>query len=139
MDLGRVKLGGKVDRVDLIFADTGELKMLRVLDYKGPSRSRSKAEEYVDEIVRNLDCQLPGLCLRGGNSIYSEPLTPKSSMPMTETGYLFYEREFSKVGRSVKKSLIPMSQSGMVEGFLATLFHNIHCLENGRFFPSIRS
>ncbi|MDF7824939.1 PD-(D/E)XK nuclease family protein [Pontiellaceae bacterium B12227] len=132
VDLGLVKLGGKVDRVDLVFEETGALQKLRVLDYKGPSRSRSKTEEYVDEIVRNLDCQLPVYAF-AAQQFFFGAFNEEELNAMTETGYLFYERELSKIGRSVKKSLIPMNQAGMVEGFLETLTRNIQCLENGDF------
>ena len=132
VDLGMVRLGGKVDRVDLIFAETGELQTVRVLDYKGPSRSRSKNEEYVDEIVRNLDCQLPVYAFAAQSYLFGAFDTPALN-EMTETGYLFYEREYSKIGRSLAKSLISMDQEGMVAGFRATLARNIQCLENGDF------
>ena len=132
VDLGLVKLGGKVDRVDLVFADTGELKKLRVLDYKGPSRSRSKTEDYVEEIIRNLDCQLPVYAFAAQQHFFGT-FNHEELNAMTEAGYLFYEREFSKLGRALSKSLIPMNQAGMIEGFLATLSRNIQCLENGDF------
>ncbi|MEI6892049.1 MAG: PD-(D/E)XK nuclease family protein [Pontiella sp.] len=132
VDLGGIKLGGKVDRVDLIFSDTGALKTVRVLDYKGPSRARSKSADYVDEIVRNLDCQLPVYGF-AAQQFFFGAFNQEELNAMTETGYLFYERDFSKMGRTIKKSLIPMNQAGMMEGFLATLAKNIQYLEQGDF------
>ncbi|MEN8254667.1 MAG: PD-(D/E)XK nuclease family protein, partial [Verrucomicrobiota bacterium] len=132
VDLGEVRLKGKIDRIDLIFAETGELERLRVLDYKGTSRVRSKTEEYIDEILRNLDCQLPVYAFAAQQRFLGEFNTPEANAA-TEAGYLFYQREFKEIGKTLKKSLLPMDESGMVAGFLDTLAENIRRLKTGDF------
>ncbi|VGO19859.1 PD-(D/E)XK nuclease family protein [Pontiella sulfatireligans] len=132
VDLGEVKLHGVIDRIDLIFADTGDLKTVRVLDYKGASRSRSKKDDYIDEIRRNLDCQLPVYAFAAQQHFFGE-CNADGANAMTEAGYLFYERDYSKVGKIAEKSLISLDEDGLVDAFLATLLSNIQRLEAGDF------
>ncbi len=132
VDLDVVRLHGVIDRVDLVFAGTGELERVRVLDYKGPSRARSKTEDYVDEIRRNLDCQLPVYAFAAQQYFLSEHNTEKANA-MTEAGYLFYQRDFKQIGKTLKKCLIPLDTPDLVEGFLDTLFENIRRLKVGDF------
>ena len=132
VDLGEVKLQGVIDRVDLVFAETGALKTVRVLDYKGSSRVRSKREEYVDEIRRNLDCQLPVYSFAAQQHFFGECNTPAANA-MTEAGYLFYQREFKEIARTLKKGLISLDEPELVDGFLSTLFENMARLKAGDF------
>jgi hypothetical protein len=132
VDLGEVRLKGVIDRVDMVFAETGLLKKLRVLDYKGSSRARSKKEEYVEEVCRNLDCQLPAYAFAAQHFFFDAFNTAELNA-LTETGYQIYQREPGQVGRSLAKSLIPMDHPGMVEGFLATLGNNLRRLKDGDF------
>ncbi len=132
VDLGEVKLKGVIDRVDLLFADTGELKKVRVLDYKGASRARAKKEDYIDEIRRNLDCQLPVYAFAAQQFFFDAFNTPEINAG-TEAGYLFYERDISKVGRTSAKSLIPLDEPALVDEFFGALFENISRLKAGDF------
>ncbi|VGO11573.1 hypothetical protein PDESU_00118 [Pontiella desulfatans] len=132
VDLGEVKLKGVIDRVDLLFSETGELARIRVLDYKGSSRSRGKQEEYIDEILRNLDCQLPVYAFAAQQHLFGGFNTEELN-GWVEAGYLFYEREAAKIAASLKKSLVPMDEEGLVPGFLATLYGNIQKLKEGDF------
>jgi hypothetical protein len=132
VDLGEVKLKGTIDRVDLIFTETGELSKVRVLDYKGSSRSRSKRENYIDEIQQNLDCQLPVYAFAAQQCFFGEYNTDEAN-GHTEAGYLFYERDLSKMAGALKKSLIPMDEEGLLNGFLHTLIKNVQRLKDGDF------
>ena len=132
VDLGEIKLHGIIDRIDLVFSETNALKKVRVLDYKGPSRSRSKREEYIEEISRNLDCQLPAYSFAAQNLMFGACNTETVNV-LTEAGYLFYERDYSKIGKVLGKSLIPMDEPGLLERFLSTLFDNIRKLKAGDF------
>ena len=133
MDLqGLVQVRGKIDRIDLLFADTGELKKMRVLDYKGSSRARNKTEEYEDEIRSNLDCQLPIYAMAAQRYFLGESNTEQTNA-MTEAGYLFYERDFPKIGKSLKKCLLPMDTPELLDDFLETLTENLRRLKDGDF------
>ena len=105
---------------------------MRVLDYKGSSRSRSKREDYADEILRNLDCQLPVYAF-AAQRFFFDVFNTDEINAMTETGYLFYERDFPKIGKSLAKSLISMDEPGLMEGFLETLFANLQRMKDGNF------
>jgi RecB family exonuclease len=132
VDLGEVKLHGVIDRIDLVFNETNTLKKVRVLDYKGSSRIRPKKDDYIAEIHRNLDCQLPVYSLAAQNHFFGTCNTEAVNV-MTEAGYLFYERDFPKIGKTLAKSLIPMDEPQSIDKFLDTLFKNLHCLKVGDF------
>jgi len=132
VDLDVVRSHGIIDRVDLIFVESGDLKKVRVLDYKGSSRVRSKRDDYLDDIRRNLDCQLPVYALAAQQHFFGESHSENTNA-RTEAGYLFYQRDFKDVGRTLKKSLLPMDEPGLLDGFLDTLFKNIRRLKAGDF------
>lgn len=132
VDLGEVKLKGMIDRIDLVFADAGELTKVRVFDYKGLSRARRHREDYIEEIQRNLDCQLPVYAFAAQQFFFGECNTDAANA-MTEAGYLFYQREMKKISSELKKCLIPMNEDGLIDGFLATLFESIRRLKDGDF------
>ena len=52
---------------------------------------------------------------------------------LTEAGYLFYQRDYSKIKNALKKSLIPMDEPELIPDFLNTLFENIRRLKDGDF------
>jgi RecB family exonuclease len=132
LDLGDVKLRGTIDRIDLVFAENGELQKIRVLDYKGSSRVRSKAEEYRDEIRLNLDCQLPTYALAAQQHFFGE-FNSEAVNAMTESGYLFYQRELKEVAKTSKKSLVSLDEPELVSGFMSTLIENLRRLRAGDF------
>ncbi len=128
VELGDLSLKGIIDRIDLVFADTGALEKIRVLDYKGASRSRSKQDDYFDEIRRNLDCQLPVYAFAAQQHFFGESNT-ETINGQTEAGYLFYERKLSDIATKLKKSLVPMDEPGLLGAFMETLFKNIALLK----------
>ena len=132
VELGDLRLKGIIDRIDLVFAESGDLEKVRVLDYKGSSRSRSRKEDYLDEIRRNLDCQLPVYAMAAQQHFFGESNT-ETANGKTEAGYLMYERDPSKIDRAIKKSLVPMDEPGLLDEFLETLFQNICRLKEGDF------
>jgi hypothetical protein len=127
-----VRLHGLIDRVDLLFDDAGALSELRVLDYKGPGRARSKSDDYRDEIRRNLDCQLPVYAFAAQQLFFGGCNTPVANA-MTRAGYLFYQRDLKEIGKTLKKSLVALDEPGLADGFLKTLFENIRQLKAGDF------
>lgn len=132
VDLGAVRVRGRIDRADLLFDDAGRLRRLRVLDYKSSSRSRQKREQYVGEIRRNLNCQLPIYAFAAQQHFFGEYNTPRMNA-LTEAGYLFFERKYADVGRKLAQSLLPLDEEGMTADFLETLHQNIERLKVGDF------
>jgi len=118
--------------VDHLFAGSGELEKVRVLDYKGSSRSLKNQDEYLDGIRRNLDCQLPVYVMAAQYHFFEESNT-ETVNGKTEAGYLFYERDASKIGGAIKKSLVPMDEPGLLDDFLETLCQNIRRLKDADF------
>jgi len=132
LDLGLVRVKGVVDRLDLIFEETGQLAKIRVLDYKGRSRMRNHEEDYRNEIRLNLDCQLPLYAFAVQQYLFGEFNTEKLNA-LTEAGYLFFQREYSLLVRSLKKSLIALDEPNLIVPFLETLSKNIEALRRGDF------
>jgi len=95
---GIVRARGSIDRIDLIFTPEGELEKIRVLDYKGTSSARAKPEEYIQDIHRMLDAQLPIYALAAQKLFFEETHTPFANSH-TEAGYLFYDRDFKAVNK----------------------------------------
>ena len=132
VELAGLRIRGTIDRLDLLFDAGGALTRVRVLDYKGSSRARRDQDAYIDEIRRNLDCQLPVYALAAQQHFFGEVNTDCSNA-MTEAGYLFYERDFSKIGGALKKSLVPMDAPDLLPVFLETLNKNVQRLKDGDF------
>jgi len=131
VELSGIFLKGRIDRVDLVF-EGDELMTVRVLDYKGSSRARSKTEEYVDEVRRNLDCQLPIYAFAAQQFFFGESNTEPLNA-MTEAGYIFRERDFKEFGRKQGRSLIPLDEEGMLKAFEETLKENLRRLRDTDF------
>jgi ATP-dependent helicase/DNAse subunit B len=132
VEIGDLRLKGIIDRVDLVFNESGDLKTVRVCDYKGSSRSLKHPAEYLDGIRRNLDCQLPVYAMAAQQHFFGESNT-EAVNGKTEAGYLMYERDPSKIGNAIRKSLVSMDEPGLLDDFLETLCQNIRRLKAGDF------
>ncbi len=132
VEVGALRLKGTVDRIDLVFAGTGALEKVRVLDYKGSSRALKNPDEYFEEIRRNLDCQLPVYAFAAQERFFGESNTGPANA-LTEAGYLFYERKLADVVAKSRKSLVAMDEPGLLDAFLETLRKNIDLLKEGDF------
>lgn len=133
----RIRLRGRIDRVDLLFDRDGLLKKIRVLDYKGSSRLRRNAEEYIEAVRRNLDCQLPIYAFAVQQRFFGTFNLPELNA-LTEVGYHVYQRDPAAAGKGLKKSLVAMNalmEDGqpLSEAFLAELFSNWRQIKEGNF------
>ena len=128
VELGGLRIKGTVDRVDLIFEETGVLQKVRVLDYKGASRARSSREDYLEEIRSNLDCQLPVYAMAAQHCFRGQSNT-EAQNAQTEAGYLFYERKLQDLISKSKKSLLALDEPELMAPFIETLLKNLHCLK----------
>lgn len=54
-----IRVHGQIDRLDVLFDEDGALASILVIDYKGVSRALGSGDLYAEEILENLDCQLP--------------------------------------------------------------------------------
>jgi RecB family exonuclease len=128
---GIIEARGTVDRIDLIFNPDNELEKIRVLDYKGISAAKNRAE-YIQDIHRMLDAQLPIYALAAQKLFFGETHTDFANA-RTEAGYLFYDRDFEMVKRKVKSSLVQMDEPLLFETFFKTLSENIQRIKTGNF------
>lgn len=63
----RVRLHGKIDRVDLVFDHEKILRAILVVDYKGKSKSTLTPATLASKIASAEDCQLPAYALAASN------------------------------------------------------------------------
>lgn len=79
----RVRLHGKIDRVDLVFDDNKILCGLIVVDYKGQSKAKDSPATLAANIAKAEDCQLPAYALAAVSRF-----TPKT--PLATPVYMQY-------------------------------------------------
>ncbi len=130
--LAGIRIKGKLDRVDLIFTDDAELQSIRVLDYKGTGRKRTGPEEYMAEIHRNLNCQLPLYAFAAQQRFFGTFNTPETNA-VTQVGFHFHERNYNDMGTALKKSLICLDEPGLIPAFIRTLESNLKKIKAGDF------
>jgi RecB family exonuclease len=71
----RLRLHGKIDRVDLVFDRDRRLRALIVVDYKGAGKAPLKAEDLAAGMAAATDCQLPAYGLAAA-AAFSKELSP---------------------------------------------------------------
>lgn len=125
-----VRLKGKIDRIDLIFDDAGELQQLLVVDYKSKSKT-DNAEAIAKKTALNLDCQLALYTFAAQQFFFGEHNTPELNEKV-QAVYHLQERDLKKMANhfgSDKKRLTMTPE--LAEAFLETLFSNVWKLRNG--------
>ncbi|MBC8206525.1 MAG: PD-(D/E)XK nuclease family protein [Kiritimatiellales bacterium] len=129
-----IRLKGKIDRIDLIFDDDGELQQLLVVDYKGKSRIDT-AETIAKKTALNLDCQLALYTFAAQQFFFGEHNTPELNEKV-QAVYHLQERDLEKMSKHFgndKKRLVMTPE--LTEQFLETLFSNVWKLRNGDLAP----
>ena len=126
----QVPLKGKIDRIDLIFNDAGELDRLLVVDYKGKSKT-DNAETIAKKTALNLDCQLALYTFVAQQFFFGAHNVPELN-ERVQAVYHLQERDLKKMTRhfgSDKKRLVMTSE--LADAFLETLFSNVWKFSNG--------
>lgn len=124
----QIPLKGKIDRIDLIFNDAGELEQLLVADYKGKSRGVS-TNQLEKEVERNLDCQLPVYTFAAQQIFFGMHNTPELNEKVRAV-YHVQERDVDKMKRQLKNKRLEMTPE-LSEAFLEELFSNVRKLRAG--------
>jgi len=124
----KVRLKGKIDRIDLIFDDDAELERLLVVDYKGKSRNDS-IETLEKKISLNLDCQLALYTFAAQQKFFGAHNTPELNEKV-QAVYHLQERALKKMTNHFHKKRLTMTPE-LTEAFLETLFSNVWKLSNG--------
>ena len=128
--INSIRLKGKIDRIDLIFDDNGELQQLLVVDYKGKSRTDT-AETIAKKTALNLDCQLALYTFAAQQFFFGEHNTPELNEKVRAV-YHLQERDLEKMSKHFgndKKRLFMTPE--LTDAFLETLFSNVWKLRNG--------
>ncbi len=139
--VNRLRVHGKVDRVDLLADDDGIVRALTVVDYKGISKSGLKPEDLAAEIVAARNCQLPvyGLVAQ---TVFGHEL------PLL-LQYQPYRGDFSEIIKAVAKNWITLAgepvppdvlagltgapQTPLLVAFTRRIFQCLEILESGAF------
>ena len=132
VEVGGVAIKGTVDRVDLVFDQTGQLSALQVLDYKGSSRAETKAELYAERVMEALDCQLP-LYAFAAQQFFLDRYNEPTVNEQTWAGYIIAERDPKAFPRIRKKALLPLSWPEMAETFVSSLCAQLERVRAGDF------
>ncbi len=125
-----IRLKGKIDRIDLIFDDDGELDRLLVVDYKGKSKTDT-AETIAKKTALNLDCQLALYTFAAQQFFFGAHNVPELN-ERVQAVYHLQERDLKKMTRhfgSDKKRLVMTPE--LTDAFLETLFSNVWKFSNG--------
>ena len=139
--VNRLCVHGKVDRMDLLADDEGNVRAMTVLDYKGSTKSALKPEQLAEEIVAARNCQLPvyGLIAQA---------TFGDTLPLV-LQYQPYRGDFTKMAEKSAKNwitlagepveadvlaeLIDKPGTSLLVAFTRRIFHCLEILESGAF------
>ncbi len=124
----KIRLKGKIDRIDLVFDDEGGLSGILVADYKGTSRGISM-NQLEKEIGMNLDCQLPLYTFAAQMKFFGACNTPELNEKV-QAVYHLQERNLKDMTKHFTKKRLMMTPA-LTDAFLETLFSNVGKLCEG--------
>jgi RecB family exonuclease len=139
-----IKVHGVVDRVDLLCDQSGLVRAVYVIDYKGRSKRDKKPEVLAEEITEGFDCQLPVYGLMARRLLY--PDGGGEDLPVI-LQYLVYNHSVKEMatnlqnhficldGRPLEKEALDDLTGGesLLDAFARRLFELVSVLEGGRF------
>lgn len=123
-----VRLKGKIDRIDLIFDEAGNLERLLVVDYKSKNR-KDNVETIQKKTALNLDCQLALYTFAAQQKFFGELNTPELNEKV-QAAYHLQERSLKEMKKHFGKKRLTMTPELTAE-FLETLFSNVRKLRAG--------
>ena len=134
---GPASFHGQIDRVDLVFDESGTLSKLVVIDYKGPGRGGLNEEAYAEEIAQNLNCQLPIYAFAAQQFFFGRHNDARLN-EMTEAVYHIQTRNFDDMrkqfqNRRIHLNFTPEDELPMMESFIARLAANLSKIKDSDF------
>jgi len=118
----RLRLHGKIDRVDFVFDSDRRLRAAIVVDYKGSGKTRSKTGDLSEGILNGADCQLPAYALAAKRLLQpSEISNFKSELPILMQ-YLSYSQPFDDMVKQTRQHWVGLDGSPGVTTDLAAAF-----------------
>lgn len=118
----RLRLHGKIDRVDLVFDPDNTLRGAIVIDYKGSNKEQLTSDDLAEGIKTATDCQLPAYALATVAAL-QQPGTPdqKPQIPVV-MHYLSYTQSHTKMVKQCQKRWIALGGTPDAPADLATAF-----------------
>jgi RecB family exonuclease len=127
-DDDEVRLKGKIDRIDLVFDDDGELNRMLVIDYKSRLRTDT-VETLTAKTGLNLDCQLALYTFAAQQFFFGSHNTPELNETV-QALYHLQERSLKKMTSHFNRKRLTMTPE-LTQTFLDTLFSNVRKLRSG--------
>jgi RecB family exonuclease len=134
----KLRLHGKIDRVDLVFGADGLLRAVVVVDYKGSSKATLKTADLAEGISTAADCQLPAYALAAGRAFGPYEISDfRSDIPILMQ-YLSYTLPQEKMVKQCQANWIgldgrPGKETDLVAAFTASAFAALNRYERGDF------
>lgn len=134
----KLRLHGKIDRVDLVFDADGLLHAAIVVDYKGSSKADLKPADLAERISTAADCQLPAYALAAARAFGSSQISDFKSDIAIAMQYLPYTLAPGKMVKHCQKNWIgldgsPTGQTGLLAAFTTGAFTALGRYERGDF------
>lgn len=140
----KVRLHGKIDRVDLVFDAEKILRAIIVVDYKGKSKGTLTSTALATHIAAAEDCQLPAYALAASSRFSAQP---PAATPLF-MHYLSYSLSAEDMLKDCQKRWIAMDgqpveedelteitkgAASLIEAFTASTFAALDKYERGEF------
>jgi hypothetical protein len=155
----KIRLHGKIDRVDLVFDADKILRAVIVVDYKGKSKAKLTLKDLAAGISTASDCQLPAYALAAAQALSISPETFSSSPSTSHVShltshvplflhYLSYTESADDMAKQCKKKTITLEgqpldpddlaeilgpHASLTESFIASVFTALNRYERGDF------
>lgn len=150
----RLRLHGKIDRVDLVFDEDRRLRAAVIVDYKGRSKASLTSADVAAGIATASDCQLPAYTLAAAHALGLPVPHHPSSVPHHPPPvslllhYLSYTQSYADMLKQCRNQCIGMEgfnvtseklaaildiHPSLPEAFTASVFAALNRFERGDF------
>lgn len=134
----RLRLHGKIDRVDFMFGPDGTLRAAIVVDYKGSGKAGLKTTDLAEGISTAADCQLPAYALAAARAFSPSQISDFKSDIKILMHYLSYTLPPDKMVKQCQANWIgldgsPGEEADLVAAFTSSAFAALNRYERGDF------
>ena len=134
----RLRLHGKIDRVDFMFGPDGTLRAAVVVDYKGSGKATLKTADLAEGISTAADCQLPAYALAVERALRPSDISNLKSEIQIVMHYLSYTLAPDKMVKQCQNNWIgldgsPGEEADLVAAFTTSAFNALNRYERGDF------
>ncbi|MEI8350736.1 MAG: PD-(D/E)XK nuclease family protein [bacterium] len=129
----RLRLHGKIDRVDFIFAPDRTLRAAIVVDYKGAGKIKAKTGTLAEGILTGKDCQLPAYALAASTALTPSGLPPPESRIPLLMQYLSYAQPFEDMVKQSRQHWVDLDGRPGETADLAAAFTTLALMAANRY------